>query len=85
MNVNIAGKPLVHHSNGLEDQESLETHSFVYLAPPPDHLADPTKNNVVKVMNTVLEDTEEQQKQNVSVKDPHEKLIKFDIVNHIEF
>ena len=45
----------------------------------------PTKNNVVKVMNTVLEDTEEQQKQNESVKDPHEKLIKFDIVNHIEF
>ena len=45
MNVNIAGKPLVHHGNGLEDQESLETHSFVYLAPSPDHLADPTKNN----------------------------------------
>jgi len=41
----ISGKPLVHHSNGLEDQESLETHSFVYLAPPPDHLVDPTKNN----------------------------------------
>jgi len=31
----ISGKPLVQHSNGLEDQESLETHSFVYLAPPP--------------------------------------------------
>ena len=45
----------------------------------------PTKNNVVKVINTVLDDTEEQQKQNVSAKDPHEKLIKFDIVNHIEF
>ena len=36
-------------------------------------------------MNTALEDTDEQQKQNVSAKDPHEKLIKFDIVNHIEF
>ena len=32
---NVPGKPLVQHSNGLEDQESLETHSFVYLAPPP--------------------------------------------------
>ena len=32
---NISGKPLVQYSNGLEDQESLETHSFVYLAPPP--------------------------------------------------
>ena len=45
----------------------------------------PTNNNVVKVMKIVLEDTDEQQKQNVSIKDPKEKLIRFDIVNHIEF
>ena len=35
-------------------------------------------------MNTVLDDTEEQQKQNVSIKDPKEKLVRFDIVNNIE-
>ena len=45
----------------------------------------PTNNNVVKVMKIVLEDTDEQQKQNVSIKDPKEKLIRFDIVKHIEF
>ena len=45
----------------------------------------PTNNNIVKVMKIVLEDTDEQQKQNVSIKDPKEKLIRFDIVNHIEF
>ena len=45
----------------------------------------PTNNNVVKVMKIVLEDTDEQQKQNVSIKDSKEKLIRFDIVKHIEF
>ena len=44
----------------------------------------PTNNNVVKIMRTVLEDIEEQQKQNVSIKDPKEKLVRFDFVNHIE-
>ena len=35
-------------------------------------------------MKTVLDDIEEKQKQNVSIKDPKEKLVRFDIVNHIE-
>ena len=52
------------------------------LATPPD--VAPTNNNVVKVMKTVLEDIEEKQKQNVSIKDPKEKLVRFDFVNHIE-
>ena len=44
----------------------------------------PTNNNVVKVTNIVLVDTDEQQ-QHVSRKDPQEKLNRFDIVIHEEF
>ena len=43
----------------------------------------PTSNIVVKVINTVLVDTDEQQ-QHVSIRNPQEKL-RFDIVNHVEF
>ena len=44
----------------------------------------PTNNNVVKVINIVLVDTDEQQ-QHESRRDPQEKLNRFDIVNHVEF
>ena len=50
---NVSGKPLVQHSNGLEDQESLETHSFVYLAPPPN----PKNGSLAANLSPVLRQT----------------------------
>ena len=44
----------------------------------------PTNNNVVKEMKRVLVDTDEEQQQ-VSIRDPQEKLNRFDIVSHVEF
>ena len=43
----------------------------------------PTNNNAVTVINIVLLDTDEQQQQ-VSKRDPKEKLNTFDIVCHVE-
>ena len=44
----------------------------------------PTNSNVVKVINIVLVDIDEQQQQ-VSKRDPQEKLNRFDIVSQVEF
>ena len=44
----------------------------------------PTNSIVVKVINIVLLDIDEQQ-QHESIRDPQEKLNRFDIVSQVEF
>ena len=55
---------------------------YYSLAIPP--AVAPTNNIVVKVINIVLVDIDEQQ-QHESIRDPQEKLNRFDTVSQVEF